>query len=125
MRVSGIRVFVREIDAAKAFFDSILNLPLVVDGRAQGFCVFKAGEGLDLVVEAVPADAPADERLLVGRFSGISFEVDDMAAAHARLLAAGVRFSGEPERQFWGGVLATFDDPSGNQFQLVQQPAAR
>jgi catechol 2,3-dioxygenase-like lactoylglutathione lyase family enzyme len=124
MRVSGIRVFVREIEGAKTFFGSMLGLPLTTDGCAQGFCVFRAGDGLDLVVEAVPADAPADEQVLVGRFSGVSFRVDDMAAAHARLRAVGVRFSGEPETQFWGGVLATFDDPAGNQYQLVQHPAA-
>jgi catechol 2,3-dioxygenase-like lactoylglutathione lyase family enzyme len=125
MRVSGIRVFVRDIERARAFFGSVLDLPLTVDGRAQGWCVFNGGEGLDLVVEAVPADAPADEQALVGRFSGISFKVDDMAAEYRRLLAAGVRFSGEPETQAWGGVLATFGDIEGNQFQLVQMPAAR
>ena len=28
-----------------------------------------------------------------------------------------------PERQIWGGILATFCDPSGNQLQIVQRPA--
>jgi predicted enzyme related to lactoylglutathione lyase len=36
-----------------------------------------------------------------------------------------VRFSSAPEEQFWGGWLATFADPAGNAFQLVQYPTGR
>lgn len=34
------------------------------DGSEAGYCVFRAG-GLDLVIEAVPDDAPAEDRALV------------------------------------------------------------
>ena len=59
----------------------------------------------------------------MGRFTGLSFPVEDIHAKYRQLSAAGVEFSGEPERQYWGGWLATFKDPSGNGLQLVQQPA--
>jgi len=122
MRLAALRIFVRDITAARAFYGTQLGLRLQHDGAADGYCVFDL-QGVDLVIEAVPDEAPADERALVGRFSGVSFAVDDLAAAYARLRAAGVRFTGVPERQDWGGVLATLADPDGNQLQLVQYPA--
>ncbi len=122
MRISAFRVFVRDLDRAATFFESLLQLRITADGRAQGYVVFDGGAGLTLVVESVPHDAPEDERVLVGRFTGIGFAVDDIAAEYARLAAAGVPFDGAPEVQPWGGVLATFGDPAGNQFQLVQLP---
>jgi uncharacterized glyoxalase superfamily protein PhnB len=38
------------------------------------------------------------------------------------LSALGVAFTGLPEQQDWGGILATLRDPAGNELQLVQQP---
>jgi predicted enzyme related to lactoylglutathione lyase len=122
MRIASFRVFVRDLDRAAAFFHSLLQLRITADGRAQGYVVFDGGAGLSLVVESVPHDAPEDEQVLVGRFTGVSFAVDDIAAEHARLRGAGVPFDGAPEVQPWGGVLATFRDAADNQFQLVQYP---
>lgn len=121
MKLAALRICVRDLDAARAFYAQRLGLRLVADGRGDGYCVFDAG-GVDLVVEAVPADAPADDQALVGRFTGISFAVADLAATHARLAAAGVRFLGPPELQNWGGRLATLEDPDANRLQLVQYP---
>jgi predicted enzyme related to lactoylglutathione lyase len=90
MRVSGLRVFVHELEGCVEFFGARLGLAL--------------------------------NRALVGRFTGISFAVDDIAAEHSRLAAAGVPFDGAPELQAWGGWLATLRDPAGNQFQLVSYP---
>jgi lactoylglutathione lyase len=122
MKLSAARLFVRDIGPALAFYRDLLGLPLQADGSAQGYAVF-ACDGVRLVVEAVPADAPADEQALVGRFTGLSFAVADIDAEHRRLAALGVPFAGVPERQFWGGWLATFCDPAGNGLQLVQYPA--
>ena len=41
-------------------------------------------------------------------------------AAVARLKAAGVAFSREPEQESWGGWIATFNDPDGNVLSLAQ-----
>jgi len=38
------------------------------------------------------------------------------------LSSRGVAFTGLPERQFWGGTLATLRDPAGNEIQICQQP---
>jgi uncharacterized glyoxalase superfamily protein PhnB len=84
--------------------------------------VFDA-EPLSLVVEHVATDAPAEDQALVGRFTGLSFDVTDVEAKFQELSSLGVAFTGLPERQQWGGILATLRDPAGNELQLVQQPS--
>lgn len=121
MKLAALRIFVRDIVAARDFYAGALGLRLIADGVEHGYCVFDVG-GADLVVETVPTDAPADEQALVGRFTGVSFAVDDIVATHARLQSQGVAFGGAPETQPWGGVLATLVDPAGNELQLVQYP---
>ena len=123
MELNTARVFVNDIEAAKRFYSSQLGLPLRADGSQYGYCVFKAGH-TELVVEVVPDDAPAEDRVLVGRFTGLSFTVKNASEKHRELVALGVPFTGVPEKQFWGGILATLQDPSGNELQIVQQPAA-
>ena len=123
MELNTARVFVRDIEAAKQFYSSKLGLPLKADGSQYGYCVFKAGN-TELVVEAVPDDAPEEDKALVGRFTGLSFSVQDVSEKHRGLVALGVPFTGAPERQFWGGILPTLRDPSGNELQIVQQPTA-
>jgi catechol 2,3-dioxygenase-like lactoylglutathione lyase family enzyme len=123
MILNAARVFVRDIVAARQFYAGVLGLPLKVDGSGWGYCVFDGGAA-ELVVEQVGDDAPAEDRGLVGRFTGLSFEVADAAARHQALQAQGVVFDGPPERQSWGGILATFEDPSGNTLQICQKPAA-
>jgi predicted enzyme related to lactoylglutathione lyase len=53
----------------------------------------------------------------------IHLAVHDIHAAHARLARAGVAFTRAPEREAWGGWVATFADPDGNTLQLLQLPA--
>lgn len=121
MLLAAARVFVHDLPAARDFYEQQLGLVIAFDGADEGFVRFDTGQ-LQLVLESVAADAPADEQVLVGRFTGLSFGVADLRAEHARLAAAGVRFTGEPEAQFWGGWLATLADPEGNELQLVQFP---
>lgn len=123
MELSAARVFVREISAAQQFYQQKLGLPLKTDGCKYGFCVFDTGS-TELVVETVPDDAPEEDKIMVGRFTGLSFKVDDAAAKCKELQARDVHFTGLPEKQFWGGILATFQDPAGNQLQIVQLPVA-
>ena len=123
MELNTARVFVKDIDAARTFYASKLGLPLKAGGSQHGYCVFEAGN-TELVVEVVTYDAPEEDRVLVGRFTGLSFTVKDISEKHRQLVALGVPFTGAPEKQFWGGILATLQDPSGNELQIVQQPTA-
>ena len=95
-------------------------MAIKTDGTQYGYCVFKAGS-TELVVEAVGDDAPEEDKVLVGRFTGLSFTVQDAEAKYHELTARGVLFTGPPERQLWGGILATLQDPAGNE---LHQPSA-
>jgi catechol 2,3-dioxygenase-like lactoylglutathione lyase family enzyme len=48
-----------------------------------------------------------------------AFQCDDCRATHADLSAKGVKFRREPADQFYG-IDATFEDPFGNSFTLLQ-----
>lgn len=52
----------------------------------------------------------------------INLAVDEIKPVYERLRAAGIEFSRPPEREQWGGWVATFQDPDGNTLQLLQQP---
>lgn len=122
MKITAVRIFVEDLGAARRFYAEKLGLTIQFDGSDHGYCVFKAGP-VDLVIEVVAADAPDDDRALVGRFSGLSFAVQDAEATYRQLSSQGVSFTGLPELQTWGGTLATLTDPSGNALQIVQYPA--
>ncbi|MFN7571651.1 MAG: VOC family protein [Betaproteobacteria bacterium] len=117
MNLNTARLFVFDLDAAHDFYARALGLPLKADARAHGYCVFDAG-GCTLVVEAVATDAPPEDRQLVGRFTGLSFQVADIDAAYETLRRRGVAFDAPPELQGWGGSVATLRDPAGNQLQI-------
>ena len=120
MNLNAARVFVKDMTTARQFYSEKLALPLKADGSAYGYCVFNAGN-TELIVETVPDDAPAEDKVLVGRFTGLSFAVQDIYQKHRELEALGVHFTGLPEKQFWGGILATMQDPAGNELQIVQR----
>lgn len=121
MKLAAVRIFVRRLDEAAAFYEQKLGLR--PRARAAAFAVFDA-QSCDLVLEEVPADAPPEEQALVGRFTGLSFAVHDIADRCRWLAAQGVPFTGPPEKQGWGGTLATLRDPAGNELQLVEYPEA-
>ena len=52
----------------------------------------------------------------------INLSVTDIRAVHDRLVRAGIVFTRAPEREEWGGWVATFADPDGNVLQLMQLP---
>ncbi|NNF79184.1 MAG: hypothetical protein HKN05_14245 [Rhizobiales bacterium] len=116
MQFAALCIFVDDIAAARTFYHDGLGLPLV---RKHEDNAFGPDAGASLVVETVPQDAPAEDRAMVGRFIGCSLKVDDMDGEYERLQADGVRFHGAPAKQYWGGTLAHFDDPSGNVLTLV------
>ncbi len=119
MNLKTARIFVRDLDQAKQFYTESLGFVVVATSAEYGYCVFKTG-GAQLIGESVSGDAPREEQELVGRFTGLSFTVADVQHTYRSLVAAGVEFTGPPEKQAWGGILATLRDPAGNELQVVQ-----
>jgi predicted enzyme related to lactoylglutathione lyase len=122
MPLAAVRLFVRNLDEAIAFYKSNFDWPMTAGSASEGYCVFDVGS-INLVIEPAAIDADEEDQSYVGRFTGISFRVDDIAGTYARMRANGVVFTGAPEKQFWGGTLATLSDPAGNCVQIVQYAA--
>ena len=116
--VAAIRIAVHDLDAARTFYRD--DLGLTERSYEAAWAVFDAG--VDVIVEPVaPGD---DDEIAVGRFTGVSFRVDDIDTLCAALVERGANMIGMPARQPWGGVLAHVADPDGNVVTLVQYPRA-
>jgi catechol 2,3-dioxygenase-like lactoylglutathione lyase family enzyme len=121
--LAAARIFVRDLQEARVFYEQKLGLRVGAAGPEADYVVFEA-QTCDLIVEQVPPDAPPEEQSLVGRFTGLSFNVKNIEQFCQQLTTQGVQFTGQPERQPWGGSLATLRDPAGNELQLVEYPSA-
>lgn len=123
LKLAAARIFVRDLKEARAFYEQKLGMRVGAAGPEADFVVFEA-QSCDLVVERVAPDAAPEDQALVGRFTGLSFNVKNIEQLCRQLEAQGVQFTGQPERQAWGGTLATLRDPAGNELQLVEYPSA-
>jgi catechol 2,3-dioxygenase-like lactoylglutathione lyase family enzyme len=119
VRLAAVRIFVTDLARSTEWFRDLLGNEPTAGAAASGYVVFDIGA--DLVLETVGADSDIAAEVLIGRFTGISLAVNDIAAALLGLADA-VDVVGEPELQSWGGTLATIADLDGNQLQLVQYP---
>lgn len=116
MRLYGVRLFVDDYAEARAFYADTLGFEVEWEMADQGVAGFRAGSGM-LIVEA--GDPEGEDGDLIGRFAGVSLQVDDIAATYKSLRSKGVAFDSPPEKQFWGGTLAHFRDPAGNILTLL------
>ena len=119
MKLYAIRIFVKDWANGAAFYRDTLGLEERFRDDDLGWAEYDVGGpciGLERVEEG-----DAEGEALVGRFVGMSLQVDDMDTTCARLSGKGVRFTMPPERQPWGGILAHIADPDGNEITLLAQ----
>ncbi len=50
----------------------------------------------------------------------LNFFVDDLKAEQSRLEGQGVKFIRTAGKEYWGGVISTFQDPDGNYCQFIE-----
>jgi lactoylglutathione lyase len=107
----SIAIFVTDLERARVFYEDQLGLP-----------VNKAGSfGFEFLVTPPhvgvhPAQHP-DALAMVGRHTGLTFDVADLLAFCSRLGELGVRFVAEPTQQGFG-IMAMVADPDGNVIAL-------
>ena len=116
-RLNFVRVFVRDWDRAATFYTGTLGMEPTFRGDEMGWMQLQTGEG-QLAIERVAPD-DAEGNALVGRFVGVSLEVEDIHATYETLRGRGVEFAEAPTAQPWGGTLAHFQDPDGNTLTLI------
>jgi predicted enzyme related to lactoylglutathione lyase len=112
-----VRVFVTDWERALLFYTETLGIPTTFRSDEMGWAQLDTGAG-QLALERVPPD-DEEGNSLVGRYVGVSLQVDDIHAVHRELESRSVHFISPPVDQDWGGTLAHFEDPDGNVLTLL------
>ena len=110
---------ISDIDAGLDFYSDVLGLELVLDGRENNWVELGSPDLLGNIALYEPS--PFDRRQPGGP-TGIVFRTESIYDVHKRLVDSDVRFTLKPERQEWGGLLAAFLDPDGNELSVMEDP---
>jgi catechol 2,3-dioxygenase-like lactoylglutathione lyase family enzyme len=129
LKINLTSVLVDDQERALRFYTDVLGFQLKHDvplgGGMRWLTVVSpaAPDGVELVLEPSehPAVGPFKSALVEDGIPFTSFAVDDVAAEHERLVAAGVRFTQGP-RDMGPVTTAVFDDTCGNLIQIASQP---
>jgi catechol 2,3-dioxygenase-like lactoylglutathione lyase family enzyme len=115
----GVRLWALpdEFGACADFYRDVLALKCTWRDDGRFVAIYELGFGPTLVVEG---SGEGDREKLAGRITGITLGVADVAASYAALKAKGVPFLREPDKQYWGGIMAHFQDPAGNYLTLLE-----
>lgn len=112
-RFHGICIITRDVPRLRAFYRAVLEIEPEGDDDFVAFPV--PGAGLSIYhLEGTEAMAPGS---MAGAGTGscaLEFEVQDVDAEHARLLALGVPIVKPPMTYPWGRRSVWFRDPDGN-----------
>jgi catechol 2,3-dioxygenase-like lactoylglutathione lyase family enzyme len=131
VHIDLMTIVVDDYDPAIAFFTDVLGFALAEDapsltndGRAKRWVVVRPPSGGTGILLA-KADGADQARVvgdqLAGRV-GFFLRVDDFQGTYERMVAANVRFEGEPRDEPYGRVVV-FRDIAGNKWDLLG-PAA-
>jgi catechol 2,3-dioxygenase-like lactoylglutathione lyase family enzyme len=119
-RVWVAAVHVSDLDQAVSFYRDVLGFPLQLDARQFGW--MEVGPKEPLCKIGLTSRLSSDAAQRADRSTGIILEVDDMDRFFERLKSLGIRFTREPTKSPWGGVVADFLDPDGNEIEAVYDP---
>ena len=120
MKLYAVRILVDDWLSACEFYEKKLGLTLEFKDESFGWAEFNVG-GAKFGIERVKENASKEDKALIGRFLGVSLQVDNVQSTYHDLQAKGVEFIAPPEKQQWGGTLANFKDPSGNIITLMSE----
>jgi predicted enzyme related to lactoylglutathione lyase len=113
--VVGVTIWTDSVERLVPFYRDVLGLP--VHSVRPDWVSFRFGEmRLNLGLHSQVAGVSRDPYRIM-----VHLGVRDIHALYARLKERGVEFIRPPEREEWGGWVATFRDPDGNVLQLLQQ----
>src|ERR687890_731439 len=127
MRIVVSSVFVEDQEKALSFYTEVLGFQKKTDiplGEYRWLTVVSPEEpkGVELLLEPDehPAARPFKQALVEDGIPFTSFEVDDVAAEHERLVSLGVRFT-QPPTDMGQVTTAVFDDPCGTLTQIAAE----
>ena len=116
--LAGVIIWTDNLERLSSFYRETFGL--VPHSVRPDFVAFSFGEVRLSLGKHSEVSGPSREpyRIMV------NLGVEDIHAVAQRLKERGIGLIREPEREHWGGWVATFQDPDGNILQLLQQPEA-
>ena len=114
MKLSTIRIPSMNLKIASDFYEHSLGLSKSFGSPDEGFVGFELENALLLLEPEEPGEFEC------GRYMRFSVSVADIEIFFENCLKRGVIFSGVPEVQKWGGIMAHLQDCDGNTFSVVQ-----
>jgi catechol 2,3-dioxygenase-like lactoylglutathione lyase family enzyme len=129
--ISITSVFVKDVDASKAFYTDVLGFAEHTDiTLADGYrwCTVKHPSQPELQVHLTVAGPPISPEMVAainralddGSMFGLGVNVDDCRKTYEELQAKGVHFVQEPEERPYG-VEAVARDNAGNWMVMVER----
>jgi catechol 2,3-dioxygenase-like lactoylglutathione lyase family enzyme len=97
-----------------ALYRDVMGLPIIHEPSTAVW--FRLDNGTELHVYA-PDD---EDHHFFGPGPVVGLEVDDFAATRARMIAAGIEFIGEPQRE-GGAIWNHFRGPDGNVYEIMER----
>ena len=113
--LSMYRMFSKDAAKLGAFYHEVLEIP--IEWSDDNIVILNTGP-CKIGIESGTSEEDLDNKA----FLGISFETADIEKTVTTLKERGVRIVGKPEKQYWGGTLAHFEDPDGHTVTLVEYP---
>lgn len=110
---------VRDLARAIDFYVDVLGLELVVEAKGDKWAEVGGPEPAGKIGLYVPKKG---DKRQPGGDTGILLEVDSIFEFHRRLVDEEVPFLLKPEKRAWGGIMAIFLDPDGNELTAVEDP---
>lgn len=112
-RLGWMGVKTRQFDEMNSFYRDVLRLDaLSIDDNSGRFAL---GDGTEVHVYG-PLD---EDHGFFGDGPVVALEVEDFAAARARLLEAGITFAYEEPQRASGKVWQHFLAPDGNVYEII------
>jgi catechol 2,3-dioxygenase-like lactoylglutathione lyase family enzyme len=128
MRLSQIRLLVKDFQKSVAFYRDLMEIPMGFVAEEMQFASFNTGEtkieifSRNSMAEVIdenyfPAGAETQSKFL------LTFAADEVDEVCARLKDKGVVLLNEPhDRQAWNARVAHLRDPDGNVIELYKHP---
>jgi uncharacterized glyoxalase superfamily protein PhnB len=112
-----VSVWVSDQDRAFDFYVNKLGFEVKTDQTMNGFRWLEVAPSGGETHLALAKPNPGQEAM-IGGFTGITFDADDVQATYDDLVAKGIHFKDPLAKQPWGAMMAQFADPDGNVFML-------
>jgi catechol 2,3-dioxygenase-like lactoylglutathione lyase family enzyme len=117
--LGNVTVVVKDLNKSLRFFRDKIGLRLAFYDKAHDWVCFDAGR----MAFSLTTPWNRESRKLLGRRTSLSFFTDDIEKTVKSLKKKRVKFTIEPHKRSWGGMLAAFQDIEGNSYFLLQMPS--